>query len=36
MEPREHLDKATKPLLQSPLTPHRLSLWPMIVESGRN
>src|SRR5215813_920994 len=36
MELRARLDKATKPLLQSPLTPYRLSLWPMIVESGRD
>src|SRR5437867_8773207 len=36
MELREHLDKATKPLLQSPLTPYRLSLWPTIVENGRD
>ena len=36
MELRERLDKATKPLLQSPLTPYRLGLWHMMVESGRD
>src|SRR5438034_7689490 len=36
MEPRECLDKVTKPLLQSPLTPYRLGLWHMMVESGRD
>jgi methylmalonyl-CoA mutase C-terminal domain/subunit len=36
MELRVCLDKATKPLLQSPLTPYRLSLWHMMVESGRD
>ena len=36
MELRQRLDKATKPLIQSPLTSYRLSLWPMIVERGRD
>src|SRR2546422_5098109 len=36
MEPRECLDKVTKPVLQSPLTPYRLGLWHMMVESGRD
>jgi methylmalonyl-CoA mutase, C-terminal domain len=36
MELRVCLDKATKPLLQSPFTPYRLSLWHMMVESGRD
>src|SRR5438552_11329011 len=36
MELRQRLDKATKPLLQSPLTPYRLNLWQMMVENGRD
>src|SRR6266566_7550364 len=36
MEPRERLDKVTKPLLQSPLTSYRLGLWRTIVVSGRD
>src|SRR6266511_2984768 len=35
MEPREHLDKETKPLLQSPLMPRWCSLWRTIVVTGR-
>src|SRR6266705_928442 len=35
MKPREHLDKETKPLLQSPLMPRWCSLWRMIVVTGR-
>ena len=35
MEPRERLDKETKPLLQSPAMPRWLGLWRMIVASGR-
>jgi methylmalonyl-CoA mutase C-terminal domain/subunit len=36
MEPRECLDKGTKPLLQSPPVLHRLRLWHMPGKSGRN
>jgi hypothetical protein len=32
----ERLDRITKALLQSPLALSRLSLWPMIAESGRD
>jgi hypothetical protein len=35
MEPREHLDKETKPLLQSPLISPWCSLWRTIVVTGR-
>src|SRR5712691_8317004 len=35
MEPRERLDKETKPLLQSPMVPRWLSLWRTLVASGR-